>query len=126
MGLADGQAMLNRVMKDTFPVAITYSRVVSGTTFTAALTGWLGNTLFAGLTEQSVSVQWGETDVLLLAADLVLNGQRTTPHAGDRLAFALDGVAVVFVVAAPDASEPAWKWSNFERTRLRLHCQRVV
>ena len=124
--LARGQNMLNRVMAGTEPVAVTYTRTVNGSERTAALTGWLGNTIFAGLEEQSVSVQWGEVDVLLVAADLVLpTTGLTTPHEGDRLAFSIAGVAMEFAVSSPDTGEPAWRWSDHYRTRLRVHCKRV-
>jgi hypothetical protein len=124
--LARGQAMLNRTFQGMEGVAVTYTRLVGGVEREVALTGWLGNTLFAGLTEQDVSVQWGEIDVLFVAADLVLpTTGATTPHAGDRLAFTLQGTAMVFEVASPDTGEPAWRWSDHFRTRLRVHCKRV-
>jgi hypothetical protein len=124
--LARGQAFINRVFRDMEPVAVSYSRVVGGATRTAALTAWVGNTLFAGLEEQSVSVQWGELDVMIVAADLVLpTTGLTTPHAGDRLAFTHGGVACTFEVSSPDTGEPAWRPEGQYRTRYRVHLKRV-
>lgn len=126
MGLAGGPAMLNRVMKATYPVAVTYSRKVDGVTYSVVgLTGWLGNTLFSGLTESAVAVQWGQVDVLLAAADLVLGGQPTAPTAGDRLVMTVGGVSGTWEVKGPETGEPAWRWSDHTRTRFRIHLNRV-
>ena len=125
--LARGQAMVNRTFKGMEPVAVTYSRLVDGVSRAVALTGWLGNTIFAGLEEQSVSVQWGELDVMVVAADLVLpTTGLTTPHEGDRLAFVHGGVAKTYAVSSPDTGEPAWKWSDHYATRFRIHLKRVA
>jgi hypothetical protein len=125
--LARGAAMVNRTFKDMEPVAVTYTRTVNGVARAVALTGWLGNTLFAGLTEHSVSVQWGELDVMVVAADLVLpTTGLTTPHAGDRLAFVHNGVACTFEVASPDTGEPAWRPEGQYRTRYRIHLKRIA
>ena len=124
--LSRGQAMITRTMQDMEPVAVTYTRVTGGETFSVELTGWLGRTLFAGLIEQEVSVQWGELDVLFAAADLILDAATTTPTAGDRLAFTVNGTAMNWEVASPDTGEPAWRWSDHYRTRLRAHLKRVA
>jgi hypothetical protein len=125
--LARGQAMINRVMQDSEPVAVTYTRTVNGSARTVALTGWVGNTLFAGLEEQSVSVQWGELDVMIVASELVLpTTGLTTPHEGDRLAFTHGGVAKTFAVSSPDTGEPAWRPEGQYQTRYRIHLKRVA
>jgi hypothetical protein len=125
--IARGQAMINRIFQDMEPVAVTYSRTVNGSVRSASLTGWVGNTLFAGLTEQNVSVQWGELDMMIVAADLILAPTTglTTPHNGDRLAFSHAGVSMVFEIASPDTGEPAWRPEGQYRTRYRCHLKRV-
>jgi hypothetical protein len=125
--LARGQALINRTFQDTEPVAVTYSRLVDGDTRTVALTGWVGNTLFAGLEEQSVSVQWGELDVMIVASELILpTTGLTTPHEGDRLAFVHAGVAKTYAVSSPDTGEPAWRPEGQYQTRYRIHLKRVA
>jgi hypothetical protein len=122
--LARGQAMLNRTFQGMEGVAVTYTRLVGGVERSVDLTAWRGNTLFAGLTED-VSVQWGERDYLVLAADLVLpTTGATTPHAGDRLTETVSGR--VYEVSSPDTGEPAWRPSDDRNdTRYRIHAKRV-
>jgi hypothetical protein len=123
--LARGQAMLNRTFQGMEGVAVTYTRLVGGVERSVELTAWRGNTIFAGRTEQDVSVQWGERDYLVLAADLVLpTTGATTPHAGDRLTETVSGR--VYEVASPDTGEPAWRPSDDRNdTRYRIHAKRV-
>lgn len=121
--LARGVAMLNRALGDSEGRTVTYSRVVKGTTRSVVLTrARLGRTLFSGLQEQSVSVQWGERDYLIEAAELVLpTTGATTPQRGDRIA---DG-AEVWELSSPQTEEPPWRWSDQERTTYRVHVKRV-
>lgn len=119
--LSRGQAMLNRVLKDSEGIAITYSRKVGGATQTATITAWLGRTLFSGLTESAVTVQWGERDYLIPVSELILNDSPTTPQKGDRIT---EGAAV-WELASPQTDEACWRYSDQTRTLFRCHVKRV-
>lgn len=121
--LSRGQAMVNRALGDTEGVTVTYSRrLSSGTTHTVTITrARHGRTLFAGLSEQAVAVQWGERDYLIEVADLVLNGSATTPQRGDRITEGSD----VWELASPQTEEACWRYSDQGRTAFRCHVKRV-
>lgn len=115
--LSRGQAMLNRALKASDGVAVTYARGGQS----VALTARVGRTLFAGLTE-SVAVQWGDRDYLIEAALLVLGGVPTTPQRGDRITETAAGL--VFEAASPESGEPCWRYSDQTRTLYRVHAKR--
>lgn len=120
--LAEGQSMLNRRMKASEGINVTYSRKVGNATQTVNLVARPGRTLFSGLTESAVTVQWGERDMLIEVADLILNGSPTTPQKGDRIQ---DG-AVVWELSSPQTDEACWRYSDQQtRTLYRVHLKRV-
>lgn len=125
MGLLQrGQAMLNRALGDTeaTPAPVVYSRRVGSATQTVTLSrARYGRTLFSGLQESAVAVQWGERDYLIEVAELALNGSPTTPQRGDRIT---DG-ATVWELASPETDEAPWRYSDQYRTTYRVHVKRV-
>jgi len=122
MGLMErGAAALNRRMEAAAGRTVTYTQDATPQTITA----WLGNTLFArNPTEQGPAVTWGEIDYLIPVANLAAVGF-TEPKIGDRIADSFAGIAVLFELMPPDAGEPAWRFSDYTRTRYRLHLKRV-
>lgn len=122
--LARGQTYLNRSHGSTekTPAPVTYSRRVGATTHMVVINrARYGRTLFSGLREQGVAVQWGERDYLIEVAELVLNGQPTTPQRGDRIT---DG-AIVWELSSPETDEAPWRYSDNYRTVFRVHCKRA-
>ena len=116
--------MLNRSLGESEGVSVIYSRRVSSTTYTVTISeARVGRTLFSGLEESAVSVQWGERDYLITVADLVLNGAATTPQRGDRIT---DADGIVWELASPETNEAPWRYSDQTRTLYRCHCKRVA
>jgi len=122
-----GQATLMRVMGTAAGRTVTYTRGAQSTTLTA----WPGRTLFARQTEEpGASVVWGERDYFFAAASLVLSGVLVVPAKGDRITdpTVLDpasGQPCVFELATP-TGEPVWRYSDADRTEIRVHCKRVA
>jgi len=109
-------------MKDTYPAEITYTRNASAVTLTASV----GRTVFASQLDGKARVEFGEIDLIIDSADLVLDGIQTTPERGDRVSITLDGTAMTLELMVPQTREPAWRYSDPERKRIRLHLKRVA
>jgi len=116
-----GTAALNRRQKQARPVTVTYTRGAQS----ATLTAWVGNTLFARtLDEPGASVVWGERDYFIEVADLVLGGVAVQPARGDKITETIDGTTFVFELQTP-TGEPAWRYSDADRTRYRVHTKKA-
>ena len=63
-------------------------------------------------------------DYLILAADLVLDGQRVLPAKGDRISESQDGQTFVYEVVSV-GDEPCWRYSDPYRKTLRVHSTQV-
>lgn len=118
MNLFDrANSVLQRVLGDAVGVSVRYRKAGND----HILTGWLGRTLFNTLTQTGNRIEWGELDLLLPA-------QNFTPAAGDRVAITLTRGDVAYEilceVKAP-GSDPAWRWSDPQRTQWRIHLKRV-
>lgn len=114
-------AMLNRRMKQTRGVTVTYSRAGVGS---VTLTAWLGRTQDQA-DGQGVRVEYGDRDYLVEAADLVLGGSAVEPRDADRVTETINGVAVVFEVMPLNTGAAGWRWSDDARTCYRVHTKRV-
>lgn len=80
-----------------------------------------GRTIFTRLPEQAgVSVIWGDADVLVQVGAIPAE-----PVEGDRVIWTNGGKVVTFELMAP-LNEPAWRWSDPERTEYRLHLKEVT
>lgn len=118
--LSRGQAYLNSALGQAGGVAVAYTRGENSVTIANA---WVGRTAFKQLPHgaSKAAVIWGDRDYLIPAADLVLGGLAVEPARGDRIT---EG-SLVFEVIAP-GGEPAWRWSDPQRTRYRVHCKQVT
>lgn len=115
-----GSAALTRRLQQSDGVTVTYTRGAES----ATLTAWVGSTLFARtLDEPGASVVRGERDYLIPVASLVLGGS-TTPQKGDRITETIGGAAVTFELQTP-TGEPAWRYSDADRARYRVHMKKV-
>jgi len=120
--MARGATALVTRMKAAAGVSVTYTRGASS----AALTPWVGRTLFARQPTDpgGAAAVWGDRDYLLAAADLTAAGFGL-PQKGDRLTETLAGAPVTFEVVTPDTGEPAWRYADQTRLIYRLHVKRV-
>jgi hypothetical protein len=64
-----------------------------------------------------------ERDYLIVFADLADAGYGV-PQEGDRITETLAGEPVVFEVV-PRERQPAWRWADAQRTRVRVHTRRA-
>jgi hypothetical protein len=62
-----------------------------------------------------------DRDYLIRAENLPFG----TPRDGDRITETVDGAELTFDVQRPFTGEPAWRWSDAQRTVYRIHCKRV-
>ena len=114
MNLFDrANSVLQRVLGDAVGVSVRYRKAGSE----HILTGWLGRTLFNVLTSNGNRIEWGEIDLLLPASNF-------TPAAGDRVAITIRDSEILYEVKPP-SGEPAWRWSDPQRTTWRIHLKRV-
>lgn len=119
-----GSAAHKRRAKLSAGVSITYARGVDS----VELTAWEGRTLFAieSRQEGAARVQWGDKDYLIVASELILDGDTVTPREGDRITQTLPEGDVTFEVLPPNRGEPAWRYSDPQRTILRVHVKEVA
>lgn len=82
---------------------------------------WLGRTVFTRLPNVAgASIVFGDADALILF------GAIAEPDKGDRLVWTNEaGTVVTYEVISPQG-EPAWRWSDPERTLYRVHLKEVV
>ena len=108
-------------MKAGAGVTVLYSR--SGQS-PRTITAWVGRTLFSIAEPGSAGnrVEWGDRDYLIAAIDIASLGE---PQRGDRITEVLAEGTVVFEVMPP-SGEPAWRWSDQQRTVYRVHCKRIT
>lgn len=122
---ARGQSMANRLGQTAAGVTVTYER--SGV-FSVSLTAEPAEEQVTAATVGTTLKprrEDAERDYLLLAADLLDgNDDAFLPKRGDRVSETLNGATVVFEVVPRDG-EPAWRWSDRQRTKVRVHTRRV-
>jgi len=85
----------------------------------------IGRTVFETADAYGVVEHSESRDFLILAADLVLDGQAVLPERGDRIRETQDGKVYVYEVMAP-GKEPEWRWSDGYRRTLRIHTKQVA
>jgi hypothetical protein len=80
----------------------------------------IGRTLMKIAVDEGVRMEWTDRDFLIVAADLVLAGNRIDPLRGDQVIDA----GRVYEVMAP-GGEPPWRWSDPFGHMLRIHTKFV-
>lgn len=94
---------------------VTYARGATSLTVTAVV----GRTVFSSNADGGPRVEFGDRDYLVAVADLAA---LVAPRIGDRIT---DAAGLVFEVQEPNTGEPAWRYSDPDRTEFRVHCKRV-
>lgn len=99
-------------------VSVLYTR--SGTTRT--ITAVVGRTVFSSNLDGGPRIEFGDRDYLIEADELAAFGD---PALGDRITETLAGESRVWEVKTPGTGEPAWRWSDPQHTRYRVHTVQV-
>ena len=68
----------------------------------------------------SIRIDATELDFLIVADELVWNGRRLEPKVDDRILLQRGGMTQVYEVL-PRGGGPPWRWSDPQKTILRLH-----
>ena len=88
------------------------------------LSATVGKTTFEVDDGYGVLVRHESRDFLILAADLVLDGQSIQPERSDRIRETQGGTVYVYEVSAP-GKEPCWRYSDAFRKTLRIHTKQI-
>ena len=83
----------------------------------------LGQVAFRVDAEEGRRVQVGDRDYLIRVENYVIGGTAVKPMLGDR--YQETGGSIVWELVDPDNGEPAWRYSDAERTEYRLHVKKV-
>ena len=118
MGLLGGVgAFLAEKLSQAAGESVTYARG----TETVELTAWPGSSLFAvSAPAGQARVLRADADWLFKAADLAFGGALATPQKDDCLTVVRDGLRLVYEAATP-TGETVWRYSDPQRTVIRLH-----
>lgn len=118
--LNDAMDWLSEVEDDTLANTVTYTR--DGVSVSIPAT--VGRTPFRtdDIGTGANKIVRSDRDYLITAALLVLNGVAVTPRKGDQIT---DG-GVTYEVRPIVATEPAWRYSDAEGVKYRVHCVRVA
>ena len=100
---------------------VTYARGAASVDVSATI----GKTTFEVDDGYGVLVRHESRDFLVLAEDLVLDGQPENPQRGDRIRETQNGKVFVYEVSAP-GKEPPWRYSDPYRKTLRVHTKQVA
>jgi hypothetical protein len=119
--LKQASAWLDGMRKAHLSGAVTYSRGKRSVEVQATI----GRTVFETADAYGVVERSESRDFLILAADLVLDGQAVLPERGDRIREADGEKVYVYEVMAP-GKEPEWRWSDDYRRTLRIHTKQVA
>ena len=127
--LAHGATWLADQRKRFLTRTVTYQRTSGGVTTSVDLPATVGRTVFRFDSAYGPSIRSVSRDVLITAADLVLDGQLTEPKRGDRIRETAGPVIHVHEVMGPGGAsggdEPDWRYSDNERTTFRIHTKHV-
>lgn len=103
---------------------MTSTVVYSRGDFDVEVPATIGRTEFEVDDGFGVLVRTESRDYLILAENLVLDGQPTLPERGDRIRETEGSQTVVYEVMAP-GKEPPWRYSDPYRRTLRIHTKQV-
>jgi hypothetical protein len=119
--LEQASAWLDGMRKAHLSRAVTYCRGEELVEVSATV----GRTVFETADAYGVAERSESRDFLILAADLVLDGQAVLPERGDRIRETQYGKTFVYEVMAP-GREPHYRFSDAYRRTLRVHTKQVA
>ncbi len=117
------RSMIDRVMKVVDPVVMVYTQTRTARSVT--LTGRLGRQVAQSQVQGKTVLEYSDDDLIITAADLVFAGAVALPEDGDRVTYTLAGQSIT-VELMPRNSEQPWRYSDPQRTMLRLHVKQVI
>lgn len=118
--LANSMTWFNSVTKSHAGASVTYSRGVDS----VSLTVTLGAPSFGLDAGDPMIETWSGKDFLFPAADLILNSMLVEPARGDEIRLVSGADTLVFKVMSP-GNIPEFKYSDRNRSRLRVHAKQV-
>jgi hypothetical protein len=118
--LERGAAWLEEQRRAHMTRTVTYQRGAQSVEVAATV----GKTVFRLDTGYGVVERHETRDYLVLAEELVLDGQTTLPKAGDRVRETEPHMLFIYEVMAP-GNEPCWRYSDPYRRALRIHTKLV-
>ena len=110
-------------LKAVAGVAVIYRRQVDDTEI--SLTAVRGKTELETQEANGLHTRANVADFLVVAADLIVDGERFEPEAGDRITETLNGETLTHEVMSPGGTMDAWTWSDAGRSVIRLHTKLV-
>ena len=119
--LGQGAAWLNDQRHKHLTQMVSYHRGVASVELGATV----GRSEFEQVDDYGLVQRIESRDYLVQAADLVLNTQRTLPHAGDKIRETQGAQTFVYEVMAP-GNEPPYRYSDPQRHALRIHTKLVA
>ena len=118
--LEQGAAWLDEQRHQHLTRTVTYERGVSSVDVQATI----GQTVFRLNDDYGATIREVSRDYLIRTADLVLDGEVTLPHRGDRVREEVSGIVYVHEVMAP-GGEPEWRYSDPHRNTVRVHTKQI-
>lgn len=110
-----------RTARSAAGAAITYSRGGSDVTLTAVV----GRTPFEQVSESGMVTRFESRDFLIVAAELILDGNETLPAAGDQIRETVGGEVLVYEVLERPGIPPYRLTDQFRRA-LRVHTKHIA
>jgi hypothetical protein len=105
-------------------VSVAYTRVGETPATVYVVIGDSRSTaLREGQSQPTVRLEYSDRDYLIAHDSLDTIGF-APPEIGDRITETINGESVTFEIRK-QAGEPAWRWSDPERTTYRVHAKRV-
>jgi len=109
---------LNSQRKAHLATTVTYRR--GG--LSVQLSATRGQTVFRLADGYGATVRTVQRDYLVAVADLILDGTITLPLRGDQI---IDDTEV-YEVMGPGSNEPDWRFTDPDRSALRIHVKHVA
>lgn len=120
--LRKASAFLEKVRHTTATSPVTYRR---GDRVVPDVPATIGRTEYQQDDGAGVITRAESRDFLILAADLVLDGVRVLPEAGDRIEETQQGATYVYEVLPVSGMQPHYRHSDPYRTTLRIHTKLI-
>lgn len=126
--LRAGAQLVNDALAEHASQDVVYRR--GADQFTVAATN--GTSRGSTAKEYGVREHWTARDFLISASALVLLGQQIEPAEGDQIVETITNdddepvATVTHTVLPPSTEEPAWRYSDPTRKRVRLHTKETA